>query len=128
MTLVNRLIPVHVRMQNLADRLGIPQYETVVRVYQNIQYVMEPRPKLLSMTKHDVNEFLANSVETNLNHIWLTEVPRTMSLTELNNCRYILNAQLSAQNVWYGVMATPIFVLRNELLTWRVLLKKENAR
>lgn len=127
-SLVTRLIPVNSRMQQLAARLGIPQYQNVVIVQGTVQTLLVPKPKVISMTARDVVTFLSHGVEINQDMVWVTEIPQTYTDDQLSRSRFILDAQQTQTGAWVGTNASPMFIDRNQLLTWKILVKKERGR
>ncbi len=127
-TLVDRLIPVNARMNGIAARLGIPQYQNVVIVRGGVQTLLEPKPKVKSMTKYDVQQFKANGIEINQDEVWVEEIPRSYDESQISQSKFILNAQLAPSGQWFGVNASVKFIDRNQLLTYRVLVLKERGR
>jgi hypothetical protein len=115
-------------MSAIADRLGIPQYQTVVLKSGSVFKELIPRPKVMTMTKQDIVNFMANQVDINQEDLWVEGIPRTYTPDELAKGILILNAQPTQDGSWVGINTQVLWVDRNQLLTHRALVRKFRGR
>ena len=128
MSLVSRLIPVNNRMSVLAARLGVPQYQKVVLKQGSTYTVLMPDPLVKSPTKQDVVKHLANQVDINQDDLWVESIPRTYTVEQLSRATAILEATEVTPGIWVGTNCQVLFVDRNELLTYKILVRKLRVR
>lgn len=129
MALVQRLQRVHDRMQTLASDFGIPQYGNVVIQQGTTQTLLDPRPRIMSMTSYDVVKFLSNNVEINADDRWLEGVSRVYTDTQLSQSKFILNAvRVNDSSPWTGLNAEVLFMDKNRLMDWKILVRPLRRR
>lgn len=129
MALVQRLQPVHDRMRTLAASFGIPQYQNVVIVTESGQQLLTPQPLVRSMTDQDIMSFMANDTQINGDDRWLEGVSRIYSDSVLSQASFILNAtRLNVNSPWVGINADVLFIDRNRLMDWKILVRPFRKR
>lgn len=129
MALIQRLQPVHDRMQALAASFGIPQYGNVVIQQGTTQTLLVPQPKILTMTTYDVKAFMSNNVEINDDDRWLEGISRVYTANQLSQSKFILNAtRVNESSPWVGLNADVLFIDRNRLMDWKILIRPLRRR
>jgi hypothetical protein len=126
--LVARLQPINDRLLGLSSRFGVPQYSEVVLEYQNTLTVLDPKPKIMSLTSRDVVAFMTHQLQINKSDLWLEGISRVYDIEMLSQAKYILNAVQDAEGVWRGLKADCLFIDRNQLMTYKVLVSTFRAR
>ena len=132
MPLVPNLQGLHDRLQHLNTRFGVPQSIPVVIFLPDapeVQTVLFPNPKLQSLTHRDVINFKVHQVQINNQEVWLKTISRNYDVDILGRCRYLIDAQLNPQtNLFEGRLAEPLFIVRNNLMTYDVLVREFKQR
>lgn len=129
MTLVSNLTDVNARLMRLGERFGVPQYHNVVIDHGGVQTVLDPKPFFTSPDMNRAgNDYLANQVKLTPEDIWLSGIPRTYPEAMIARGLYILYATQNESGDWIGVNAQPVYIDRDETLTWKVLVQKRRVR
>lgn len=129
--LVSRLRKVNDRLQSLPDRLGTPQYTTVVLQLDTKQVVMVPRPQVTQVEPRQVQAFLGLAVEVALDDLWLSGISREYPEDLLSKAIYLINAQevgTVGSGIYTGKQARCLYLDRTELLTYRALVRVNRGR
>lgn len=127
-TLMQRLRKVNDRLQALPDKLGTPNYATVVLQIGTTQHLLTPRPKLEQIEPRQVQGFLSTSVQVALEDLWCTGINRDFTEEQLREAIYLLNATPNSQGIYLGQQSRAIWIDRSELMYYRVLLRVNRSR
>lgn len=130
--LVQNLQPLHDRLQQLNFKLGVPQSVNVV-IYlpeaPEIQTLLFPNPKLESLTHRDVINFKVHQLQVNNSERWLKTISRVYDVDILGRCRYLVDPVVNPQTgLFEGSINEPLFVFRNGLMSYDVLIREFRQR
>lgn len=127
-TLVSRLRAVNDRIGVLPSKLGVPQYQKVVLLWEGQATVLTPQPQVLEVDPRRVGQYLANNVEISPDDLMVKGVSRAYPEQLLVEATYILNATQNAYGEWQGKRAECLNLDRSQLMTYTALVKEYRYR
>jgi hypothetical protein len=123
MTLINQLTSTNDRLRRLGHQLGIPLYVPVALITPDDEHILlDPVPLVETLDTADIRRMMTNDVRPNDDMRWIKGISRSIDITLLEQCQYLLDAK-ETDGVWTGTLCEYIYIDRNRTLDYNTLVQ-----